>query len=226
MLGDMIPILAGAVLAERMRGRTTVALTWIGDGGTSTGAFHEGWNFACVQRLPLVLIVENNKWAYSTPTASQTANPRFVDRARAYGCLGAEVDGNDVLAVYEVTRQAVARARAGEGPTLIEADTMRMKGHAEHDDMKYVPREMVEMWAKRDPLARFEAHLLARDLCSRGELDAVRAAVERLLAEELAHAEASPLPARGSGLSDVYADRAVPSAVPPLVREWESRGER
>ncbi len=226
MLGDMIPILAGAVLAERMRGRTTVALTWIGDGGTSTGAFHEGWNFACVQKLPLVLVVENNKWAYSTPTTRQTANPRFVDRAQAYGCFGAEVDGNDVLAVYEVTRQAVARARAGEGPTLIEADTMRMKGHAEHDDMKYVPREMVEAWAKRDPLARFEAHLLGRDLCSRTELDAVVAQLEQHLAEELAHAERSPLPAHGTGLSDVYADRAVPSPVPPLVREWESRRER
>ena len=113
MLGDMVPILAGAVMAERMKGRKTVALTWIGDGGTSTGAFHEGFNFACVQKAPLVVIVENNKCAYSTPTSKQTANPRFVDRAAAYGCYGEQVDGNDVLAVYEVTRRAIERARAG-----------------------------------------------------------------------------------------------------------------
>jgi pyruvate dehydrogenase E1 component alpha subunit/2-oxoisovalerate dehydrogenase E1 component alpha subunit len=223
MLGDMIPILAGAVLAERMKGRTTVALTWIGDGGTSTGAFHEGWNFICVQRLPVVLIVENNKWAYSTPTSKQTANTRFVDRAKAYGCTGAEVDGNDVLAVYEVTRQAVARARAGGGPTLIEADTMRMKGHAEHDDMKYVPREQVEAWARRDPLMRYEAHLLGPGHVSRAELDTLVARLEQHLNDELALAEASPLPAHGSGFSDVYADRPVRPPVPPLVRDWEAR---
>ena len=223
MLGNMISILAGALLAERMKGRPTVALTWIGDGGTSTGAFHEGWNFACVQKLPLVLVVENNKWAYSTPTAMQTANPRFVDRARAYGCHGAEVDGNDVLAVYEVTRQAVARARAGQGPTLIEADTMRMRGHAEHDDMKYVPAEMLEAWAKRDPLARYEAHLTGRGLATAAELEAVVKELERSLALDLAFAEASPLPAHGSGLSDVYEGQSVPKGTPPLVLEWEAR---
>jgi pyruvate dehydrogenase E1 component alpha subunit/2-oxoisovalerate dehydrogenase E1 component alpha subunit len=226
MLGDMIPVLAGAVLAERMKGRSTVALTWIGDGGTSTGAFHEGWNFACVQKLPMVLVVENNKWAYSTPTERQTANPRFVDRAAAYGCFGAQVDGNDVLAVYEVTRQAVARARSGGGPTLIEADTMRMRGHAEHDDMKYVPREMVEAWAKRDPIARYESHLKGRGLAQEAELQAVAAELERTLQEELVFAEASPLPPHGSGLSEVYADRPVRPPVPPLVAEWETRRGR
>jgi len=107
MLGDMIPILTGAVIAERMKGKKTVALNWIGDGGTSTGAFHEGFNLACVQKAPLVLIVENNKYAYSTPTSKQTANTRFVDRAAAYGCFGEQVDGNDVLAVYEATRRAI-----------------------------------------------------------------------------------------------------------------------
>jgi TPP-dependent pyruvate/acetoin dehydrogenase alpha subunit len=120
----------------------------------------------------------------------------------------------------------VARARAGDGPTLIEADTMRMKGHAEHDDMKYVPREMLEAWAKRDPLARYEAHLLGPGQVSRTELDQAVAALERHLAEELAAAEASPMPAHGSGLSDVYADRPVLPPVPPLVREWEARRTR
>jgi TPP-dependent pyruvate/acetoin dehydrogenase alpha subunit len=226
MLGDMISILAGAVLAERMRGRPTVALTWIGDGGTSTGAFHEGWNFACVQKLPMVLVVENNKWAYSTPTSRQTANTRFVDRADAYGCFGASVDGNDVLAVYEATRQAVARARDGLGPTLIEADTMRMRGHAEHDDMKYVPAEMIEAWAERDPLARFEKHLLGAGGLTSEELGRGRSEEDALITQDLALAEASPLPAPGAGLSDVYADRPVRPPVPPLVREREAGPKR
>jgi pyruvate dehydrogenase E1 component alpha subunit/2-oxoisovalerate dehydrogenase E1 component alpha subunit len=223
MLGDMVSVLTGAVIAERMQGRRTVGLTWIGDGGTSTGSFHEGFNFACVQRAPLVVIVENNKFAYSTPTSKQTANPRFVDRARAYGCAGAQVDGNDVLAVYEVTRRAVERARRGEGPSLIEADTMRMRGHAEHDDMKYVPREMLAEWAKKDPLARFERHLLDRDLATREELGAVAARIESSLAEDLAFAEASPFPDAGSGLAGVYADRETTPPTPPLVQEWERR---
>jgi TPP-dependent pyruvate/acetoin dehydrogenase alpha subunit len=225
MLGDMVPILTGAVIAERMKGRTTVALNWIGDGGTSTGAFHEGLNFACVQKAPLVLIVENNKWAYSTPTHRQTANTHFVDRARAYGCFGETVDGNDVLAVYETTRRAIARARRGEGPTLIEADTMRMRGHAEHDDMKYVPREMLEEWAARDPIDRYERHLLQAGIATRGELDQVTAELDAFVQGELAWAEASPLPDPASGLDGVYGDRPVRPPIPPLVAEWERRSK-
>jgi TPP-dependent pyruvate/acetoin dehydrogenase alpha subunit len=221
MLGDMVSVLVGAVMAERMKGKSTVALTWIGDGATSTGAFHEGFNLACVQKVPLVLIVENNKFAYSTPTHRQTANPRFVDRAKAYGCLGQTVDGNDTLAVYEVTRVAIDRARKGIGPTLIEADTMRMRGHAEHDDMKYVPREMVEEWAKKDPILRYERHLLDRGLATAQDLAAVVAGIEASLAEDLAFAEASPFPDPKSGMSGVYADRPVADPTPPLVLEWE-----
>ncbi|HVR69364.1 MAG TPA: thiamine pyrophosphate-dependent dehydrogenase E1 component subunit alpha [Vicinamibacteria bacterium] len=223
MLGDMVPILTGAVIAERMKGRGTVALNWIGDGGTSTGAFHEGLNLACVQKAPLVLIVENNKWAYSTPTHKQTANTRFVDRAQAYGCAGEQVDGNDVLAVYETTRRAVARARRGEGPTLIEADTMRMRGHAEHDDMKYVPREMLEEWTARDPLAGYERHLLRTGAATRGELDQVTAELGAFVQGELDWAENAPLPDPQAGLDGVYADRATAPPVPPLVAEWERR---
>ena len=223
MLGDMIPILVGAVLAERMKGKRTVALTWIGDGGASTGAFHEGLNLACVQKAPFVLIVENNKYAYSTPTRKQTANPRFVDRAQAYGCHGEQVDGNDVLAVYEVTRLAIVRARAGEGPTLIEANTMRMRGHAEHDDMKYVPADLLDAWSKRDPLTRYERRLLDSGRATQKELDEVVAGLEAQLAEDLAWAEASPFPAPDSGLDGVYSDRPVTAPTPPLVLEWERR---
>jgi pyruvate dehydrogenase E1 component alpha subunit/2-oxoisovalerate dehydrogenase E1 component alpha subunit len=223
MLGDMVSVLTGAVLAERMKGRKTVALTWIGDGGTSTGAFHEGFNFACVQKAPLVVIVENNKFAYSTPTSKQTANPVFVDRARSYGCYGEQVDGNDVLAVYEITRRAIERARQGLGPTLIEAETMRMRGHAEHDDMKYVPLPLIEEWAKKDPLLLYEKRLLDQGVAVPADLASIRTRIEALLAEDLAWAEASPFPDPTSGLSGVYAGRSVDPPTPPLVREWEER---
>jgi pyruvate dehydrogenase E1 component alpha subunit/2-oxoisovalerate dehydrogenase E1 component alpha subunit len=226
MLGDMVPVLTGAVIAERMKGKSTVALTWIGDGGVSTGAFHEGFNFACVQKAPLVVIVENNKFAYSTPTYKQTANTRFVDRARAYGCFGQPVDGNDVLAVYDVTREALHRARRGLGPTLIEADTMRMRGHAEHDDMKYVPPKMLEEWGAKDPLPRFHHYLLRQGLASKEELAGIVAAIDTSLQEDLAFAEASPFPEPDSAMSGVYADRPVASSTPPLVREWERRQDR
>ena len=224
MLGDMVSVLTGAVIAERMKGRRTVALTWIGDGGTSTGAFHEGFKFACVQKAPLVVIVENNKWAYSTPTTKQSANTHFVDRADGYGCAGEAVDGNDVRAVYEVTRRAIERARAGAGPTLIEADTMRMRGHAEHDDMKYVPPGMLEEWAGRDPIDRYERWLVGSGQAPPEELKANTEALDAALQEDLAAAEASPLPDPASGLSDVYADRRVRPPTPPLVAEWKRRG--
>ena len=223
MLGDMVPILVGAALAARMQGKKSVALNWIGDGGTSTGAFHEGLNFACVQKAPFVLIVENNKWAYSTPVHKQTANPRFVDRARAYGCYGEQVDGNDVLAVYEVTRRALDRARSGQGPTLIEADTMRMRGHAEHDDMKYVPAEQLEAWAAKDPITRYERELASRSVASQSELDGIAAALESSLNADVDAALASPFPAPESALPNVYGDREVAAPLPPLVAEWERR---
>ncbi len=226
VLGDMVPILVGAVLAERMKGKTTVALNWIGDGGASTGAFHEGLNLACVLKAPFVLIIENNKYAYSTPTRKQTANTRFVDRAQAYGCRGEQVDGNDVLAVYEVTRQAVARARAGEGPTLIEANTMRMRGHAEHDDMRYVPPDLLDAWAKRDPISRYEKRLLDSGRVTQKDLETVVARLETSLAEDLAWAEASPFPEPESTLESVYGDRPTAPPTPPLVREWEAKKGR
>jgi pyruvate dehydrogenase E1 component alpha subunit/2-oxoisovalerate dehydrogenase E1 component alpha subunit len=226
MLGDMLSILTGAVMAERMQGKTTAALTWLGDGGTSTGAFHEGFNLACVQKAPLVLVVENNKYAYSTPTSRQMANPRIVDRAQGYGCFGETVDGNDVLAVYEVTRRALERARQGLGPTLIEADTVRMRGHAEHDDMKYVPPELLEEGRRRDPIPRYENHLLASGAATQPDLDRVVAEIEQRLQRELAEAEASPFPASDSGLEGVYGDRSVAAPVPPLVLERRKRSGR
>ena len=141
MLGALIPVMAGVALAGRMQGRDLVALTYIGDGGTSTGDFHEGLNLAAVLGVPLVVIAEHNGYAYSTPTSRQMRIQDIAARAAAYGIPGEIVDGNDVLAVHAVTKRAVERARAGGGPTLIESKTFRMKGHAEHDDAGYVPPE-------------------------------------------------------------------------------------
>src|SRR3984893_15062578 len=133
MLGDLIPVMTGIAMAGRYLGQKIVAMTWIGDGGTSTGAFHEGMNLAAVQKAPLVLIVENNQWAYATPVQRQTRLGNLADRAKAYGIESAIVDGNDVVAVTQVTREAVAHARAGRGPVLIEAETICMRGHVQHD---------------------------------------------------------------------------------------------
>src|SRR5260370_12565339 len=157
MLGTLIPVMAGIALAGWMQGKNIVAMTFIGDGGTSTGPFHEGLNFAAVQRLPLVVVAENNGWAYSTPFRKQTAARSLADRAVGYGIPAETIDGNDVEAVYAASRRAVARARAGGGPTLLEAKTYRMKGHAEHDGQGYVPKEELEDWSRRDPIDRIPA---------------------------------------------------------------------
>src|SRR6266404_7312750 len=138
-LGDMVPVMAGVTLAFKMRKEDRVGLVYVGDGATSTGAFHEGINFAAVQQCPLVVIVENNGYAYSTPLTKQTAAKQLVDKAIGYGIAGEQADGNDVIATYEVTKRAVDRARSGGGVTLIELITYRRKGHAEHDNQSYVP---------------------------------------------------------------------------------------
>ncbi len=155
-----------------MQGKDLVAMTYIGDGGTSTGDFHEGLNLASVLNVPFVLIAENNGWAYSTPTSRQMRVKSIATRAAAYGIPGEAVDGNDVLAVYEATKRAVERARSGGGgPTLIEARTFRMKGHAEHDDAGYVPKHMFEEWKLKDPIERFERHLLGNNLATEDDLE-------------------------------------------------------
>lgn len=226
MLGDMIPILVGATLAERLRNRNTAALTFIGDGGVSTGAFHEGFNLACVLKAPLVLVVENNRYALSTPTERQTANPRFVDRARAYGSFGESVDGTDVLAVYELTRQAIERARRGLGPTLIEADLLRRSGHAEHDDAAYVPAALREEWERKDPIERFERHLARLSLVNESDLLDVARDVECSVDAALREAEALPMPTPESLLKSVYAERDAAPPEPPLVLSGGRKGAR
>jgi TPP-dependent pyruvate/acetoin dehydrogenase alpha subunit len=206
MLGDLIPVMAGVGMAGRYLGQKIVAMTWIGDGGSSTGAFHEGLNFAAVQRAPLVLVLENNQWAYSTPVSRQVPLKNLADRALAYGITSRIVDGNDVVAVYETAKFAVDECRAGRGPVLIEAKTMRMKGHAQHDPAEYVPREMFEYWKARDPVARYEKYLTERglwDAKSKAEIDA---RIERELNEDQKFAEESPLPSPEIAEQGVYCE--------------------
>jgi pyruvate dehydrogenase E1 component alpha subunit/2-oxoisovalerate dehydrogenase E1 component alpha subunit len=205
MLGSLIPVMVGVALAGRMQGKDLVAMTYIGDGGTSTGDFHEGLNFAAVLNVPLVVMVENNGWAYSTPTSKQMRIKSIVVRAAAYGIAGESVDGNDVLAVYETTKRAVERARAGGGPTLIEAKTFRMKGHAEHDDAGYVPEAMFDEWKTKDPIDRFERHLLAHDLATREDLARIVATIDEELNREVDAALASPFPPPERAFEGVYA---------------------
>lgn len=194
MLGETVPVSAGIALASKIRKEKRVAVVYVGDGATSTGPFHEGLNFASVLKLPLIVIAENNGWAYSTPIQKQMAVREMADRAKAYGMKAQSVDGNDVLEVYEVTLSAVARARRGDGPEFIEAKTMRMKGHAEHDDARYVPKEEFEKWRKKDPIARFEKYLAQKKLMTPEEKAALEERLEKEIKEDLAFAEASPFP--------------------------------
>ena len=220
-LGDMVPVMAGVTLTFRMRGEDRVGLVYVGDGATSTGAFHEGINFAAVQRCPLVVIVENNRYAYSTPTEKQTAARQFVDKAIGYGIPGEQADGNDVLAVYDVTKRAVDRARAGGGVALIELMTYRRKGHAEHDNQSYVPPGEIERWAaENDPIDRYHGRLLGEFRFGRAEIDAVDERVRREVDEATEIADRSPMPEALDALVGVYAD---PSTTAPLwFREGKS----
>jgi pyruvate dehydrogenase E1 component alpha subunit/2-oxoisovalerate dehydrogenase E1 component alpha subunit len=206
-LGDMVPVMAGVTLTFRMRREPRVGLVYVGDGATSTGAFHEGLNFAAVQRCPLVVIVENNGYAYSTPIVKQTAARQFVDKAIGYGVTGVRADGNDVLEAYRVTRDAVARARAGEGVTLVEMLTYRRKGHAEHDNQSYVAPGEVEHWAEHnDPVDRWKTRLQHEFGATPAELETIDAAVRTEVDQATEVAEASP-PCEGpDALVGVYAD--------------------
>jgi TPP-dependent pyruvate/acetoin dehydrogenase alpha subunit len=189
MLPDMMLVAAGMAMAFKLRHERRCAITWFGDGSTSRGDFHEAMNWAGVQKLPIIFVLENNQYAYSTPTGAQFAvDP--VERAETYGFPGISVDGNDAEAMFEATRQARERALDGGGPTLLEAVTMRMHGHAAHDDMKYVPKEQVEEWRKKDPIERQEARL--RDLGV--DTDAVRAEVREAIDAGTQEALAMPMP--------------------------------
>ena len=218
-LGDMVPVMAGVTLSFKMRGEDRVGLVYIGDGATSTGAFHEGINFAAVQRLPLVVVVENNGYAYSTPTAKQTAAATFLDKAIGYGIPGIRADGNDVLAVYDATKPAVDHARRGGGVTLIELMTYRRKGHAEHDNQSYVPAGEIEQWEREnDPLARYVSRLTGELEFRPSDIEAVEERVRLEIDAATDEAERSPNPEALDALVGMY---AVPPVEKPL---WFRQG--
>jgi pyruvate dehydrogenase E1 component alpha subunit/2-oxoisovalerate dehydrogenase E1 component alpha subunit len=212
-LGDMVPVMAGVTLTFKMRREPRVGLVYVGDGATSTGAFHEGINFAAVQRCPLVVVVENNGWAYSTPTRKQTLAAQFVDKAPGYGIAAEQADGNDVVATYEATKRAVDRARRGEGVTLVELMTYRRKGHAEHDNQSYVPAGEIERWEREnDPITRHLERLRAEGVGD-DVVAAIDARVVREVDEATDVAERSAAPDAADALVGVYAD---PPAEQPL----------
>ena len=201
MLPDMMLVATGMAMAFKLRGEARCALTWFGDGSTSRGDFHEAMNWAGVQKLPVVFILENNQYAYSTPVDKQFAvDP--VERATAYGFTGLTVDGNDAEAMFDATREARERAVSGGGPTLIEAVTMRMHGHAAHDDMKYVPKELVEEWRQRDPIDRQERRVRALGV----DVDALRASVSEEIDAAATEALAGPMPPREDVLDGVFCE--------------------
>ena len=209
MLGDMIPVMAGIALAGRMQKRTLVTLAFIGDGGSSTGAFWEGMNFAVVQKLPMVVVVEDNGFAYSTPTSKQTAAKTLADKAIGLGCQGVTIDGNDVLAVYGTVKNAIERARGGGGVTLVEVKTFRMKGHAEHDNQAYVAPELIEEWKAKDPLARYEKVLMELGVATQDDFAQIQQRVRQEIDAATDEAERSPMPdpadaGRGLYIEDGY----------------------
>ena len=208
-LGDMVPVMAGIALSFKMRGEPRVGMVYVGDGATSTGAFHEGINLAAVQRLPLVVILENNGYAYSTPTRKQTAVDRLAEKGKAYGVPAVTVDGNDVFEVYEAVREAVGSARSGEGVRMVEAVTYRRKGHAEHDDQRYQPEEERLRWERLDPVARFVSRVTDEGWMTEEELAATDAMVEDELKRALDECEDDPLPEPETALAGVYVTPAV-----------------
>jgi TPP-dependent pyruvate/acetoin dehydrogenase alpha subunit len=212
MLPDMALVASGIALTFKMRREPRVALTFFGEGSTANGQWHEAMNFAGVHRLPVVFVLENNGFAYSTPNDLEFAvDP--VERAHTYGFEGLTVDGNDVEAVFAAVQPAVERARAGDGPTLIECRTMRMHGHGAHDDMSYVPPETLEEWAQRDPLDRYRERLVAEYGFDRAEVERIEAEVQSYVAECAERALASPMPDPDEGPEGVFATT------------WESLGD-
>ena len=228
MLGDLIPVMSGVALGARLQGHNIAVMTYIGDGGQSTGVTYEGINFAAVQNLGLVLFVESNLWAYSTPSEMQYRCKDLAERAIGYGIPGVIVDGTDACQVYDAAHEAVERAHRGEGPTLIEAKMMRMKGHAIHDAASYVPKSMFEFWKKRDPLARFENYLVKdKKWLTPKENEKLIAEVEEEIEAEREIAVNSPMPTPESAEGGVFCEEGCHEIKPkygiPKVKKGTSR---
>jgi pyruvate dehydrogenase E1 component alpha subunit len=204
-LPAMLPVAVGCALAFRIREERRVAVGWFGEGSAARGDAHEAMNLAGVRRLPVVFICDNNQWAYSTPTHLGFATQHIADRAEGYGFEGVVVDGTDMLAVYREAKRAIDKAREGGGPTLIECMTLRMEGHAVHDDAFYVPKDLFEEWAKQDPIERFRNWLKENADLRDEEEDELSAEIKRLLNDAIKRAEESPMPDPSEVATEVYA---------------------
>jgi TPP-dependent pyruvate/acetoin dehydrogenase alpha subunit len=206
-LAATVPVATGCALGLRYLGKPGVCFTYFGDGATSRGDWHEGVNFATVQKLPIVYVCNNNQYAYSTPLNMQMACANIADKGAAYGMPAEIVDGNDVFAVYDATERALAHCKAGLGPYLLECKTFRMTGHSAHDGAHYVPKELFEDWAKQDPIIRLEKKMIENGWADRAELDAIRAGVLQEIDDAVAWAEQSPYPDPATLLDGVYEDQ-------------------
>jgi pyruvate dehydrogenase E1 component alpha subunit/2-oxoisovalerate dehydrogenase E1 component alpha subunit len=219
-LGDLVAVMAGILLASRMKKENRVAVVYLGEGASSTGAFHEGINLAAVKKLPLITVIENNGYAYSTPTTEQTAAKYFVDKAVGYGVKGIQVDGNDIIACYEAMKEAAEHARNGNGSVLIEAMTYRRKGHAEHDNQAYVPEGEIDWWAEHnDPVTRYEKFLIDGKILTRKKMDEMASEIKEFLDQESDWAETAPQPEALDAAMDVYDNSVVEPAYKKKVLE-------
>src|SRR5712691_5280846 len=216
-LGAMLPVADGLALAAQLRGERRVAGGFSGDGGTSEGDFHEAVNLAAVWKLPVLFVIENNQYGLSTPVAEQYACANLADRGAGYGMPGQVVDGNDVLAVVDAVGRAAARARRGEGPTLLEFKTFRMRGHEEASGTAYVPKHLFEEWARKDPVARYEQWLASRGLVDEGTRERLRAELKPVIDTLVDEALGAPDPASSpeTELADVYAPSELRVDEPP-----------
>lgn len=226
-LGDTCPLACGTALVQKHRGRDEVTLVHFGEGTTSRGDVHEAMNMAAVWKLPVVFICNNNAYAYSTPTERQYAVNELSVRGPAYGMPGVTIDGNEVLAVYDAVREAIARVRAGKGPSFIECKTFRMTGHSAHDAAEYVPKKLFEAAAKKDPVMRFEKLMLARKVVTPKSLRDMEKRIAREIQEAGAFAESSPMPDGAEAIEGVYCEEQCywkksvvsgPLSVAPLER--------
>ena len=202
-LGAMVPVAAGVGLAQKLKKSGNIVLNYIGDGGSSVGEVHEGLMMASVMKLPLILVIENNQYAYSTPLEKQMAAQNFSCRAIGYGIHGETVDGTDLLAVFHATTKAAKRARTGDGPTIIESVTMRMRGHAEHDPFDYVPKEKLAEWEKKDPIEKLQKVMLERGI-EKSEIEAIAERATREIDEAVAHANSLPGPDPEEAFKNVF----------------------
>lgn len=219
-LGDMATVMNGILIGARFQKKNIVGVCYMGDGAMSTGAFHEGLNFASVQKLPLIVVAEYNRYAYSTPISMQTAVENLADKAASYNIPGYIVDGNDIVACYEVMKKATEFARSGGGAVLIEAKTYRRKGHAEHDDQRYVPDGEIEWWAEHnDPVTRYETFLLEGKFATREKLDEIISDVQNLVNEDCDWAESSPMPEAEQAAYNVLDNSIVQPAFKRKVLE-------